>query len=156
MKIPFYQAILGAQVPVPTIYKQSIRLTVPPGTQSHTEFRLPSQGIQKLRQPSGVKGDQIVRIMVEIPSARSLTSALGSLIEQYRDIVEGKRTEQSGNTSSTDSKDSSSGMSNKSSSSSDEGTQQQSDSASTDAKSKGILGRIKDRLCNNDSQAGTQ
>ena len=64
--ITYAQAALGADIEVPTIDGQ-VTYHVPAGTQSGTAFRLRGKGVQKLQMPDGNRGDQIVRVNVEIP-----------------------------------------------------------------------------------------
>lgn len=65
MDIPVTQAILGAEVQVPTL-DGKVKYTIPEGTQSGTVFRLRGKGIPYLRG-SG-RGDQYVKVNVIIPS----------------------------------------------------------------------------------------
>jgi molecular chaperone DnaJ len=57
------QATLGSKIRVRTLDGKRVVLTVPPGTQSGTRFRIRSQGIEK----SGRRGDQYVRVQVKVP-----------------------------------------------------------------------------------------
>jgi len=57
-------AILGGEVTVPTITGKAT-LKIPPGTQSHTVFRLRGQGMPHLK--SSKRGDQLVKVVVRIP-----------------------------------------------------------------------------------------
>ncbi len=62
--IDLASAILGSEIEVPTITgKASLR--IPPGTQSHTVFRLKGQGMPYLNAPG--RGDQLVLVVVHIP-----------------------------------------------------------------------------------------
>jgi molecular chaperone DnaJ len=58
-------AILGGDVEVPTIEGKKARLSIPPGTQSETQFRLKTKGMSILRQTR--RGDMYVEVGVEIP-----------------------------------------------------------------------------------------
>ena len=58
-------AILGGEVEVPTIEGKKARLSIPPGTQSETQFRLKAKGMSILRQTR--RGDMYVEVCVEIP-----------------------------------------------------------------------------------------
>ncbi|GIW70467.1 MAG: chaperone protein DnaJ [Planctomycetota bacterium] len=62
--ITFAQAALGARIRVPTL-EGSEEIEVPPGTQSHTVVRLAGRGIPHLRGYG--RGDQLVRLVVEVP-----------------------------------------------------------------------------------------
>ena len=63
--IPFHTAALGGSVPVPTL-TGTANLTIPAGTQNGAKLRMRRLGMPHQR---GGKGDQIVRIQVEIPTA---------------------------------------------------------------------------------------
>ncbi len=62
--ITFTEAALGAEIIVPTL-DGKVKLNIHEGTQPGNEFKLKGKGIQRLNY-SG-KGDQYVRIVVEIP-----------------------------------------------------------------------------------------
>jgi len=62
--ISFTQAALGSMIEVPAL-DGTRQLRVPPGTQHGSVFRIKSEGITDLR--TGRKGDELVRIAVEIP-----------------------------------------------------------------------------------------
>ncbi len=74
------QATLGDEIEIPTI-KGKAKLKIPPGTQSHTIFRLRGQGMPDLHGRG--KGDQQVKVVVEIP--KSLTKKQKELIQKYAD-----------------------------------------------------------------------
>jgi molecular chaperone DnaJ len=57
------QAALGSRIRVRTLDEKRVVLTVPPGTQSGTRFRIRGQGIEK----GGRRGDQYVRVQVRVP-----------------------------------------------------------------------------------------
>ena len=63
--ITFTQAALGADVVVPTL-DGKVSYTVREGTQPGDVFRLKGKGIQNIR--SKARGDQLVRIIVDIPT----------------------------------------------------------------------------------------
>ncbi len=62
--ISFPQAVLGAQVDVPTL-EGRVAMKVPPSTQSGRVFRLRGKGIPVYGGAG--KGDQLVRVVVEVP-----------------------------------------------------------------------------------------
>jgi molecular chaperone DnaJ len=64
--IKFTLATLGGTIQVPTMEGKAT-LKVPAGTQSGTTFRLKGRGMPQLR--GGVKGDQLIRVHVEVPTA---------------------------------------------------------------------------------------
>jgi molecular chaperone DnaJ len=70
------KAILGAEIEVPTLHGKA-KMKIPPGTQSHTVFRLKEKGVPDLHSNS--IGDELVKVNVEIP---------GRLNAQQRRIIE--------------------------------------------------------------------
>ena len=57
------QATLGSRIRVRTVSGKRVVLTIPPGTQSGTRFRIRGQGVEK----GDRIGDQIVEVKVEVP-----------------------------------------------------------------------------------------
>ncbi len=72
LTISMVQAALGDEIEVPTMTGKA-KLRIPPGTQSHTIFRLRGQGING--------GDQLVKIVVEIP--KHLTKRQKQLLREF-------------------------------------------------------------------------
>ncbi len=66
-KVPIAMAtaVLGGVVEVPTVEGSRARLTIPPGTQTGTQFRLRGKGMTVLR--STARGDMYVQALVETP-----------------------------------------------------------------------------------------
>ncbi len=62
-KIAPWQAVLGTELKVPTLEK-TVRLKVPPGTQSGQRFRLRGQGLPGI---SGKRGDLYVVVQMNVP-----------------------------------------------------------------------------------------
>ena len=88
--ITFSQAALGAALEVPTLSGQT-KLTVPPGTQTGTEFRVRNEGMPELRinrQGAAVehtrRGDLRVTVVVETPS--HLTKRQEELLREMAEI----------------------------------------------------------------------
>jgi len=88
--ITFSQAALGASLEVPTLAGRA-KLTVPPGTQTGTEFRVRNEGMPELRinrQGAAVentrKGDLRVTVVVETPS--HLTKRQEELLREMAEI----------------------------------------------------------------------
>jgi molecular chaperone DnaJ len=88
--ITFSQAALGAVLDVPTMNGRS-KLTVPPGTQTGTEFRIRGEGMPELkvtRQGTPVentrKGDLRVTVVVETPT--QLTRRQEELLRELAEI----------------------------------------------------------------------
>jgi curved DNA-binding protein len=63
LKIPPWQAVLGAEVKVPTP-EGTVRLKIPPGTQGGQRFRLRERG---LPTSTGQRGDLFVEVQINIP-----------------------------------------------------------------------------------------
>lgn len=62
--ITYAQAVLGAEVTVPTI-DGNVKYNIPEGTQPDTVFRLKGKGIQRLQREG--RGDQMVKVILEVP-----------------------------------------------------------------------------------------
>lgn len=65
--ISFSQAALGTSIDVPTIDGTTKRIKIPAGTQNGTRIRLKGYGIPALKGSDLNKGDQYVKITVEVP-----------------------------------------------------------------------------------------
>jgi molecular chaperone DnaJ len=77
LEVNVAQAALGDELVIPTVDGEAT-LTIPPGTQSGTVFRLPARGVPRLRR-SG-RGDQLVITQVAIP--RVVTAEQRELLQQ--------------------------------------------------------------------------
>jgi molecular chaperone DnaJ len=84
--ISFTQAVLGDEIIVPTL-DGKIKMRIPPGTQNGHVFRLKGKGVPSLHI-SG-KGDQLVRIKVEVPT--KLTERQKQLLREFAEISGEKR-----------------------------------------------------------------
>ncbi len=62
--ISFSQATLGSEIDVPTL-DGKVRLKIPPGTQTHTLFRMRGKGMPHLNGHG--HGNQNVRVIVQVP-----------------------------------------------------------------------------------------
>jgi curved DNA-binding protein len=62
-------AMQGTEVDVPTLDGKTLRLKIPPGTQSHRRFRLRGRGVPASR--GDAHGDQLVEIVVTLPAANT-------------------------------------------------------------------------------------
>ncbi|KAI8062311.1 uncharacterized protein B0P05DRAFT_574467 [Gilbertella persicaria] len=82
-KIPFYKAMLGGRIRIPTI-DGDVDVKVPSGAQPGDDIALRGRGVQRLR--STQRGDQIVTLKVEFP--RSLKGKQKEIIEQYAALVD--------------------------------------------------------------------
>jgi len=72
-------AILGGEIEVPTIEGKKARLTIPPGTQSETQFRFKGKGMTILSQSR--RGDMYAEVSVEIPV--NLTKKQKSILKEF-------------------------------------------------------------------------
>lgn len=71
------QAMLGTTIEVPTIDGSIKRVKIPAGTQPNTKIRMKGYGVQGMK---GEKGDQYVKISVDIP--KKLTAKQEELVRQ--------------------------------------------------------------------------
>jgi molecular chaperone DnaJ len=78
--INMVDAALGTEIEVETI-DGPIKLKIPPGTQSGTDFRLSNHGVPHLKKET--RGPQIITIHVDIPE--KLTKKQKELLEELRD-----------------------------------------------------------------------
>lgn len=77
-KITFPEAALGTKITVPTLEGEA-EIKIPPGTQSHTLFKLKGKGIKGVS--SWRRGDELVRVIVEVPE--KLTKKQKKLLEEF-------------------------------------------------------------------------
>lgn len=77
-KIGVVEAMLGAELRVPTLYGD-VKLTVPPGTQPGTLFKIKGKGLPKMG--AWGKGDEYVKVNVSIPT--NLTGAQKELLNRF-------------------------------------------------------------------------
>jgi molecular chaperone DnaJ len=78
--ITFAQAALGAEIEVPTL-EGKVKLKIPAGTQSHKTLRLKGKGLERLGAYG--RGDQLVRVIVEIPTR--LSSEQKDLLKRFEE-----------------------------------------------------------------------
>jgi molecular chaperone DnaJ len=79
--VTFTHAALGAEIEVPTL-EGKVKLKIPSGTQSHKILRLKGKGLARLG--SYGRGDQLVRVIVEVPS--KLTSEQKDLLKRFEEL----------------------------------------------------------------------
>ncbi len=80
MPITFVQAALGDDVQVPTI-DGDVKYSIPAGTQTGTVFRLKGKGVQRMNSTS--RGDQYVKVIVEVP--KKLSERQKELLREFAD-----------------------------------------------------------------------
>ncbi len=79
--ITFAQAALGAEIEIPTLDKKA-RVTIPPGTQPETVFRLRGSGMPMLHDSA--RGDLFVRVKVKVPD--KLTTEQKEILKRFAEI----------------------------------------------------------------------
>lgn len=77
-EIRFSEAVSGTEIEVPTIENKTLKLKIPPGTQSRAKFRLKGHGMP--RMTGGGKGDAYVEIAVAVP--KKLSKKQKALIQE--------------------------------------------------------------------------
>ncbi|KAI3810297.1 hypothetical protein L1987_19909 [Smallanthus sonchifolius] len=85
-KISYLDAILGTTVKVPTV-DGTVDLKIPSGTQPGTTLVMAKKGVPLLNK-SNKRGDQLVRVQVEIP--KRVSSQEKKLIEELSNLKKGK------------------------------------------------------------------
>lgn len=80
IEINCLDAITGGETEIPGIDGKVFALTIPPGTQPGTKFRIKGQGMYELHQP--YRGNLIVEVMMFIP--KDLTETQIDLIKQIQ------------------------------------------------------------------------
>ena len=80
VKIPFYDAILGAELEVPTMEGRS-RLNVPAGTQPGSKLRLKGKGMPKM----GARGNGHLYIIANIKIPKRISKERKELITKFRE-----------------------------------------------------------------------
>ena len=86
MNISFAQAALGDELNIETL-KESVRETIPEGTQPDTVLRVKGQGVPVLRNPSQ-RGDLFVTLKVEVP--KRLNEKQRMALKLFDDAMGGK------------------------------------------------------------------
>ena len=64
-EIKYSDALLGTEIEVPTIDKKTIRLKIPPATQSNAKFRLKGYGMPHMKGKG--RGDAYVQVTIAVP-----------------------------------------------------------------------------------------
>lgn len=77
--ITFTQAVLGTSIDVPTIDGTIKRIKIPAGAQNGTKIRMKGYGALALRGSGSTKGDQYVKISIQVP--RKITDKQLQLIK---------------------------------------------------------------------------
>ena len=85
-EISFPDAAMGAEIEVPTLFGTA-KLTIPPGTQPGTDFKLKGAGLDRI--DSRGKGDQFVRVHLKVP--KKLSSEQKELLKKFSELDTKKR-----------------------------------------------------------------
>ena len=78
--INIVQALLGTKLPVKTIYGKTVNLSIKPGTQNNTSFRLKGIGVKSKYET----GDMFVNVNVEIP--KQLNKKQVQLLKEFAEV----------------------------------------------------------------------
>ncbi|MBN2001526.1 DnaJ domain-containing protein [candidate division KSB1 bacterium] len=65
--VSFTQAVLGGSIEVPTIDGNTKRIKIPAGTQGGTKIRMKGYGVSGIKGSGSSKGDQYVKININVP-----------------------------------------------------------------------------------------
>lgn len=65
--ISITQAALGADIEVPTIDGQRVKVSVPAGVQNGKMLRLRGRGVPRLRGPLDQRGDMYIKLQIDVP-----------------------------------------------------------------------------------------
>jgi curved DNA-binding protein len=76
--ITLSEAVLGTEIPVPTLEGKNLKVKIPPGSQPQAKLRLKGKGLPL--SPRGAKGDLFVRIVVDLP--KKLTDRQSALMRE--------------------------------------------------------------------------
>ncbi|KHN31383.1 Chaperone protein DnaJ [Glycine soja] len=85
-KVSYIDAILGTTIKVPTV-DGMVDLKIPAGTQPSSTLVMAKKGVPLLNKKN-MRGDQLVRVQVEIP--KKLSKEERKLIEELADLSKGK------------------------------------------------------------------
>ena len=79
--ISFAQAALGDTIEVPTLNSKT-KVKIPPGTETHTIFKIKSKGLPRLNRLG--KGDQKVRVIIQTPA--KLNKKQTELLKEFEKV----------------------------------------------------------------------
>ncbi|MEL0193853.1 MAG: DnaJ C-terminal domain-containing protein, partial [Acidimicrobiaceae bacterium] len=85
LPVTFSELALGSEVDVPTLEGESVRLRLQPGTQSGSRHRVSGRGIEVTKRGTATRGDLIVRVVVDIPTA--LTDEQRKAVEHLSTVL---------------------------------------------------------------------
>ena len=85
LPVTFSELALGSEVDVPTLEGESVRLRLQPGTQSGSRHRVSGRGIEVTKRGTVTRGDLIVRVVVDVPTA--LTDEQRKAVEHLSTVL---------------------------------------------------------------------
>lgn len=85
VEIPYSVAVLGGKITVKDVKGEKISFKIPPGTPSHTVFRLKGKGLPKLQ---GGYGDLLVRVKIKVPT--KVSGEYRTLLERLKEYENGR------------------------------------------------------------------
>ena len=85
LAITFTQAALGAEISIPTLKEESIKIKIAKGTETGSILRLAEKGIPFLNQNNNI-GDQFIKITIKTP--KRLSKAQTKLFEELAKLEE--------------------------------------------------------------------
>ena len=65
VQVELVEAMLGSEVSIPTLDDSPLTMRIPPETRDGSRLRLRGQGLP--RADTGVRGDMLVRVRVQLP-----------------------------------------------------------------------------------------
>jgi DnaJ-class molecular chaperone len=80
VKITALDAMLGTSIDVPNLEGRTFSVTIPPGSQHDSKFRISNQGLWETGQPN--RGHLVVRVSIGVP--RNLSQEQRELLEKVR------------------------------------------------------------------------
>lgn len=83
--ISITQAALGAEIEVMTIDDVKVKVAIPPGTQNGKVLRLRNKGVPHLRSSLDQRGDQYIKLVVEVP--KKLNREAKNLIQRLSEVL---------------------------------------------------------------------
>lgn len=81
--ISFSKAVLGGDIVLKDILGETVKIHIPPGTNSHTTFRVRGKGMHRL---NGGRGDLFVKVIIRVP--KKLSPEMKALIEKLAEYEE--------------------------------------------------------------------
>lgn len=78
--VSYTQLVLGSEIEIPTLAKETIKVKIPAGSQSHTKFRIKGKGVIF----NGNIGDLIATVKIEVP--KKLEEDYKKTLEQLTEL----------------------------------------------------------------------